>query len=340
MSTPAGEERTYDLEIAGTHNFVANDIIVHNSHSVAYSVVAYHTAWLKTHYPAEFMAALLSSQIGKTEEVIKYIAEAREMGLEVLPPDVNESGWRFTVVGDKRIRFGLGAIRNVGRGAIDSLLAAREAGPFESLYDLCARVDLRMCNKRVFEALIGAGACDALGRTPGPAAGRRSTRPSDEASLQQDEAERRAGVALRRSRLGRPADQRTPRLARATLPNDRRVERKGAAAAREGRCWASIFRGTHSSPSEQSASCSPRTRWPSLGDWTDQSVDDRGGGHRHQEAVLEKVGRRVRPVDSRGFFRIFRGAGLSGSVGRDCRAGPAGYPPAHQGRLLRARIRT
>ncbi len=160
---PAGEAETYDLEIADTHNFVANDIIVHNSHSVAYSVVAYHTAFLKTHYPAEFMAALLSSNIGKTEEVIKYIAEAREMGLEVLAPDVNESGWRFTVVGDRRIRFGLGAIRNVGRGAIDSMIGARAEGPFSSLYDLCSRVDLRVCNKRVFEALIAAGACDGLG---------------------------------------------------------------------------------------------------------------------------------------------------------------------------------
>ena len=189
---PAGEERTYDLEIADTHNFVANDIIVHNSHSVAYSVVAYHTAFLKTHYPAEFMAALLSSNIGKTEEVIKYIAEAREMGIEVLAPDVNESGWRFTVVGDKRIRFGLGAIRNVGKGAIDSLLAAREAGPFTSLHDLCGRVDLRLCNKRVFEALVAAGACDALG-------GHRAQllaaldHAISEAALQQEEAERGQG---------------------------------------------------------------------------------------------------------------------------------------------------
>ena len=109
------------------------------------------------------MAALLSSNIGKTEEVIKYIAEAREMQIEVLAPDVNESGWRFTVVGDKRVRFGLGAIRNVGRGAIDSLIAARGDGPFTSLYDLCSRVDLRVCNKRVFEALVAAGACDGLG---------------------------------------------------------------------------------------------------------------------------------------------------------------------------------
>ncbi len=133
------------------------------SHSVAYSVLSYHTAWLKTHYAAEFMAALLSAQIGKSEEVIKYIAEAREMGLEVLAPDVNESGWRFTVVERKRVRFGLGAVRNVGHGAIDSLLAARAEGAFVSLHDLCARVDLRLCNKRFFEALICAGACDSLG---------------------------------------------------------------------------------------------------------------------------------------------------------------------------------
>jgi len=150
------DELSGQIETFGRYGF-------NKSHSVAYSVVAYHTAFLKAHHPAEFMAALLSSNIGKTEEVIKYIAEAREMQIEVLAPDVNESGWRFTVVGDKRVRFGLGAIRNVGRGAIDSLIDARQAGPFASLYDLCSRVDLRVCNKRVFEALIAAGACDGLG---------------------------------------------------------------------------------------------------------------------------------------------------------------------------------
>ena len=133
------------------------------SHSVAYSIVAYHTAYLKAHYPAEFLAALLSSQIGDTESVIKYIAEAREMGIEILPPDVNESNFKFTVIGDKRIRFGLGAVRNVGRAAIDSILLARHAGPFTSLFGFCERVDLRLCNRRVFEALIQSGALDALG---------------------------------------------------------------------------------------------------------------------------------------------------------------------------------
>ena len=133
------------------------------SHSVAYSIVAYQTAYLKAHYPAEFLAALLSSQIGDAESVIRYIAEAREMGIEILPPDVNESNFKFTVIGDKRIRFGLGAVRNVGRAAIDSIISARKDGPFTSLFGFCERVDLRLCNRRVFEALIQSGALDALG---------------------------------------------------------------------------------------------------------------------------------------------------------------------------------
>ena len=151
------EELAGQIETFGRYGF-------NKSHSVAYSVVSYQTAWLKAHYPAEFMAALLSSAIGDTDSVVKFINEARELGIEVLPPDVNESGYKFTVIGEKRIRFGLGAIRNVGHSAIDSILASRAAqGPITSLYDLCERVDLRLCNKRVFEALIASGALDGLG---------------------------------------------------------------------------------------------------------------------------------------------------------------------------------
>ena len=150
------KELAGQIETFGRYGF-------NKSHSVAYSVVAYHTAYLKAHYPAEFMAALLSSQIGDTESVIKYIAEAREMGIEILPPDVNESNFKFTVIADKRIRFGLGAVRNVGRAAIDSILAARATAPFSTLFEFCERVDLRLCNRRVFEALIQSGALDALG---------------------------------------------------------------------------------------------------------------------------------------------------------------------------------
>src|SRR5947208_9198967 len=159
------EEIASQIETFGRYGFV-------KSHSVAYSIISYHTAWLKTHYPADFMAALLSSQIGDTDSVVKYINEARQLhvpgsaepGLEILPPDVNESGYKFTVIGDTKIRFGLGGIRNVGRAAIDSIISARKKdGPFLSLYDLCERIDLRVCNKRVLEALVHAGAMDSLG---------------------------------------------------------------------------------------------------------------------------------------------------------------------------------
>src|SRR5690606_2570080 len=150
------EELAGQIETFGRYGF-------NKSHSVAYSVVAYHTAYLKAHHKAEFMAALLSSCIGDTESVIKYVNEARELGLEVLPPDVNESGYKFTVVGEDRIRFGLGAVRNVGRGAIESIIAARDGeGAFTDFFDFVARVDLRLCNRRVFEALIHSVAMDNL----------------------------------------------------------------------------------------------------------------------------------------------------------------------------------
>ncbi|HWK89850.1 MAG TPA: hypothetical protein VNP72_07635, partial [Longimicrobium sp.] len=145
------------------------------SHSAAYSLVAYQTAWLKCWYPAEFMAALMSSVIDKTDDVVAYIAHCKEMGrflprvgregIPVLAPHVNESNWKFTVVGQGvgTIRFGMGAIRGVGEGAVRSILAARVAeGPFRSMFDLLDRIDLRLCNKRVMEALICAGALDGF----------------------------------------------------------------------------------------------------------------------------------------------------------------------------------
>jgi DNA polymerase III subunit alpha len=151
------EDIARQIETFGRYGF-------NKSHAVAYSVLSYQTAWLKTHHPAEFMAALLSSEIGNTDKVVQYINEARELGIEVLPPDVNESGFKFTVVGDRRIRCGLGAVKNVGQGAIESIIAGRHAGgSYRSLVDLCERIDLRLCNKRVVEALIDAGACDSLG---------------------------------------------------------------------------------------------------------------------------------------------------------------------------------
>jgi DNA polymerase-3 subunit alpha len=134
------------------------------SHSVAYSILSFQTAWLKAYHPAEFMAALLSSEIGDTDKVVAYINEARELDLEVLPPSVNESGWKFTVTDERQIRFGLGAVRHVGRGAIESIISGRvEGGPYTSLAEFLERIDLRLCNKRVVESLIAAGALDQLG---------------------------------------------------------------------------------------------------------------------------------------------------------------------------------
>ena len=133
------------------------------AHSVAYALISYRTAWLRKHYPAEFMAALLSSIIDNTDKVVQYITTARSMGLEVLPPSVTESRYKFTVVDDRRIRFGLGAIKGVGESAIRSIIEAREVRPFESLFDFCQRIDLRLNNKRVLECLIASGALDEFG---------------------------------------------------------------------------------------------------------------------------------------------------------------------------------
>ncbi len=135
------------------------------SHSAAYALLAYQTAYLKTHYPMEFMAALLTSETSKPENVVKYIGECKEMGISVEPPDVQVSGAQFTPHG-AAIRFGLAAVKNVGGNAIESIKKAREeaGGRFTSLWEFCEKVDLRVMNKRVIESLIKAGALDSLGK--------------------------------------------------------------------------------------------------------------------------------------------------------------------------------
>lgn len=131
------------------------------SHSAAYALVAYQTAWLKAHYRAEFMAAVLSSDMDNTDKVVVLIEECREMKLTICPPDLNDSNYRFTVNDKGQIVYGIGAIKGVGESAIEDLLKERETnGPFKGLYDLCKRVDLRKVNRRVLEALIRAGAFD------------------------------------------------------------------------------------------------------------------------------------------------------------------------------------
>ncbi|MFQ5960254.1 MAG: DNA polymerase III subunit alpha [Candidatus Methylomirabilales bacterium] len=133
------------------------------SHAAAYAVLAYQTAYLKANYPVEFMAALLTSEMGNTDKTVRHIEECRQMAIEILPPDVNESGRNFRVV-EGKLRFGLVAIKNLGETAIQSTLNARlTGGKFSSLHDFCERVDLRLVNKRVIESLIKCGAFDSLG---------------------------------------------------------------------------------------------------------------------------------------------------------------------------------
>ncbi len=135
------------------------------SHSAAYALLAYHTAYLKTHHPIDFMAALLTSVTGSTDDVVKYINECREMGIAVEPPDINVSAANFTPHG-QAIRFGLAAVKNVGGNAIESIVAARKklGRDFRSFYEFCEEVDLRLLNKRVLESLIKSGAMDGFGR--------------------------------------------------------------------------------------------------------------------------------------------------------------------------------
>jgi DNA polymerase-3 subunit alpha len=158
-----GDQDVYDLEVEGDHNFVADGLIVHNSHSAAYALVAYQCGWLKANHPAEFMAATMSSEMGDSSRLLTLVEECRRMGLVLLPPDVNRSAWKFTIE-DGKIRIGLGAVRNVGQGAVEVLLAARAAhGPFATLFDLVEATPPGTLNKRVVESLVAAGAFDALG---------------------------------------------------------------------------------------------------------------------------------------------------------------------------------
>ena len=155
---PKKIERIFDLmaQFAG-YGF-------NKSHSAAYALLAYHTAYLKTRYPVEFMAALLTSVTGNTDDVVKYINECREMGIAVEAPDINVSDANFTPHGSA-IRFGLAAVKNVGHNAIESIVAARkQLGCYSSVYEFCEKVDLRLLNKRVLDSLIKSGAMDALGR--------------------------------------------------------------------------------------------------------------------------------------------------------------------------------
>jgi DNA polymerase-3 subunit alpha len=157
-------ERNFDeKKAADLYELMANFAAYgfNKSHAVAYGLIAYQTAFLKHYYPAAFFAALLSTELSNTDKVTSYINDAKNYNIEVLPPDVNESLWHFNVV-EENIRFGMGAVKNVGEGAVDEIIRVREGedGPFEGFIDFCERVNLKQVNKRVIESLIKVGAFD------------------------------------------------------------------------------------------------------------------------------------------------------------------------------------
>jgi DNA polymerase-3 subunit alpha len=164
----SGEQPTYDLTIEGTHNFIANDILVHNSHAADYAVITCQTAYLKAHYPHEYLTALLSTHRDDIAKITTFLGESRRMGIPVLPPDVNYSELDFDIQkqpdGKRGIRSGMAAIKNAGEAALMPIIEARASGgAFTSLEDFCERVDLRHVQKRTLESLVKVGAMGAFG---------------------------------------------------------------------------------------------------------------------------------------------------------------------------------
>jgi len=159
------------------------------SHSAAYALVSYQTLWLKAHYPAEFMAAVLTADMQNTDKVVTLVEECRNMKLDLLVPDVSRSAYTFTVNDDGQIVYGLGAIKGLGEGPIDSIVEAAKDGPFQDIFDFCRRIDLKKVNKRAMEALIRAGAMDKLG------AGRAQLMASIDKAVQQADQQSRNDAA-------------------------------------------------------------------------------------------------------------------------------------------------
>jgi DNA polymerase-3 subunit alpha len=166
LKIEGAKKRGFDLKIAEEiFNLMEKfaEYGFNKSHSAAYALISYQTAYLKAHYPVEYMSQLLSSELDKGEKVVVFIEECKRMGIKVLPPTINKSSKDF-IIDENSIRFGLGAIKNVGFAAIESIVQAREKGEFKSIYDFCSRVDLRTVNKRVVESLIKTGVFDEFGK--------------------------------------------------------------------------------------------------------------------------------------------------------------------------------
>ncbi|MFM8793270.1 MAG: OB-fold nucleic acid binding domain-containing protein, partial [Solirubrobacterales bacterium] len=167
----------------------AADYSFNKSHAASYAMIAYRTAWLKANYPAEFMAAVISSVMDTKDKVPRFIGRCTEMGIAVLPPDINQSDHGF-VVTDEGIRFGLDAVKNVGHAAVEAIIAAREERDFDSLWDVCERVDARAVNKKALECLVMCGALDSL---PGSRKGMLEVLPEAQASGSRVQADSVAG---------------------------------------------------------------------------------------------------------------------------------------------------
>ena len=225
------------------------DYSFNRSHAACYALIAYRTAWLKANYPAEYMAALISSVMDTKDKVPFFVARCEEMGIEILPPDVNLSDHEFIVV-EGNIRFGLDAVKGVGYAAVEAMKRAREeGGPFTSLWDFCERVDCRTVNKKAIEALIKCGAFGSTGAT------RRGM-------LEVLEAAQGAGLegpAGRPDRPGldlRPRPEPTAAPRRSRRPRTRRSRRTSSSARS---CWRSRrSRSACSSPTTRSSACARR----------------------------------------------------------------------------------
>lgn len=161
---PVGEEETYDIEMdSAEHNYIANGFVSSNSHAILYSYISYQMAWLKAYYPTEFMCACLTSDSDENEKVIKYLEHCKHLGIKILPPDVNESTHEFSVSKNRKsIRFGLGAVKNVGAGPISLIVEERKTQAYTDLIDFISRESLERINRRQLESLIYAGAFDTL----------------------------------------------------------------------------------------------------------------------------------------------------------------------------------
>ena len=221
------------------------------SHSAAYAVVTYQTAYLKAHYPIQFMAALLTSEMGNADKMVGYFTECRDLGIRILPPDVNESETTFTVV-DGGIRFGLAAIKNVGEGAVESIIATRnEGGRFRSFYDFCHRIDLHKVNKRVLEGLIKTGAFDSTGAKRSQLAGvwTKHWKTPRQPSASENAAKRRCSASTRRATR---QHRRSPILPSLRFPNG-------------------ILENGSNSNASSPASTLPRIRWLGTKPWSTNS---------------------------------------------------------------------